>query len=531
MVSMPAAGGTPMLLATGPPITNAASLALSADGNSLFIHDKAPSYGVSGLESIYRLPVTGGTPTLVFSGSPIVGGGFMQASRNGRVLYVADTGFSDRYGDGISGEPGRVFTVNLSPAVLTITAPAAMSVGTGPGATACGVIISDTTLGAATVSNNCGVVTITRSGVPSGNLFPVGTTTIIYTANTASGSTATTTQSVIVSDNTPPTITAPPAVNVSANASSCTATGVVLGTPITGDNCGVASVTNNAPSSFPLGGTTVTWTVTDSSGNTNSATQLVTVVNPNPVVTLTGPASGSIYAVGASVNFTGTFTDAGGGTHTATWMFDTISQTATVVEPVGSTPGSANTTYTFTTPGVYLVKLTANDTCGGTGTAATAGGFDAMVVIYDPDGGFVTGGGWIHSPPGAYVPNPSVTGKANFGFVSKYHNGASVPTGNTEFQFKAVGLNFKSTAYEWLVVAGKRAQYKGSGTINGAGDYRFMLTVIDGDLPGGGGMDKFRIRIWNNNGGGLVYDNQMNAPDNDDPTTVLGGGSIIIHKP
>jgi hypothetical protein len=57
-----------------------------------------------------------------------------------------------------------------------------------------------------------------------------------------------------------------------------------------------------------------------------------------------------------------------------------------------------------------------------------------------------------------------------------------------------------------------------------------MLTAIDGQEPGGGGQDKFRIRIWNNAGGGLVYDNQMNAPDNADPTTVLGGGQIVIHK-
>lgn len=131
---------------------------------------------------------------------------------------------------------------------------------------------------------------------------------------------------------------------------------------------------------------------------------------------------------------------------------------------------------------------------------------------------------------GAYVPNPSLTGKASFGFVSKYQNGASVPTGNTEFQFKAGNLNFSSTSYEWLVVAGAKAQYKGVGTINGTGSYRFMLTAIDGQINGGGGQDKFRIRIWSD-GGGLVYDNQINDTDSADPTTVLGGGNIVIHKP
>ena len=38
--------------------------------------------------------------------------------------------------------------------------------------------------------------------------------------------------------------------------------------------------------------------------------------------------------------------------------------------------------------------------------------------------------------------------------------------------------------------------YKGSGTINGSGDYAFMLSAIDGQSLGGGGVDRFRIRIW-----------------------------------
>ena len=45
------------------------------------------------------------------------------------------------------------------------------------------------------------------------------------------------------------------------------------------------------------------------------------------------------------------------------------------------------------------------------------------------DGGFVTGGGWIDSRPGAYRPEPELYGKATFGFVSKYKKGATTPTG------------------------------------------------------------------------------------------------------
>src|SRR5438552_1058717 len=89
----------------------------------------------------------------------------------------------------------------------------------------------------------------------------------------------------------------------------------------------------------------------------------------------------------------------------------------------------------------------------------------------------------------------TATGKANFGFVSKYQRGASVPTGETEFQFKAGNLNFHSTSYQWLVISGPKAQYKGEGTLQGvSGTYYFMLTVWDGEVSGGGGVDKFRIK-------------------------------------
>lgn len=46
------------------------------------------------------------------------------------------------------------------------------------------------------------------------------------------------------------------------------------------------------------------------------------------------------------------------------------------------------------------------------------------------------------------------------------------------------------------------------------------------------GADKFRIKIWDRQDGGVVYDNRLGASDdldNADPQ-VLGGGSIVIHR-
>jgi hypothetical protein len=73
---------------------------------------------------------------------------------------------------------------------------------------------------------------------------------------------------------------------------------------------------------------------------------------------------------------------------------------------------------------------------------------------------------------------------------------------------------------------------KGSGTINGEGNYIFMLTAVDGQVVGGGGSDRFRIKIWEQGSGEIIYDNQPGSDDNAalNDTTILSGGSIVIHK-
>ena len=81
--------------------------------------------------------------------------------------------------------------------------------------------------------------------------------------------------------------------------------------------------------------------------------------------------------------------------------------------------------------------------------------------MYDPSAGFVTGGGRIDSPVNTDYRYMRAGGRATFGFVAKYQKGATVPVGNTAFQFTAGGLDFTSTSYDWLVVSGSTAQYKG----------------------------------------------------------------------
>jgi hypothetical protein len=86
----------------------------------------------------------------------------------------------------------------------------------------------------------------------------------------------------------------------------------------------------------------------------------------------------------------------------------------------------------------------------------------------------------------------------------------------------------KSWAFAMSRAGAMTALCKGTGTINGNGDYHFLLTSIDGDQAGGGGEDTLRIRIWSDSEG-LIYDNQPNASEFAAPMTVLSGGSIVIH--
>ncbi len=109
--------------------------------------------------------------------------------------------------------------------------------------------------------------------------YQVGVTTVNVTVTDAAGNASTSSYTQTVVDNELPTITAP------ADVTLCNGASITLGTPTTGDNCGVATVINNAPGSYPLGTTVVTWTVTDIHGNVATATQNV-IVNALPSATI-----------------------------------------------------------------------------------------------------------------------------------------------------------------------------------------------------------------------------------------------------
>ncbi|WP_159439850.1 MBG domain-containing protein [Pontibacter lucknowensis] len=234
----------------------------------------------------------------------------------------------------------------------------------------------------------------------------------------------------------------------------------------------------------------------------------VVIVNPAPVQYST--------KVEVVANYTGIVNN-------PVWVWGFIDNTDGV-KTATSITGSA---IVPSVPGVHKLVLQYHNAVGELLTTEPV-----FISVYDPEGGFITGGGWINSPTGALAGSDAV-GKANFGFVAKYKKGKNEVEGNTEFQFQAGGINFKSSAHDAgsLVISGAKATYKGTGTIAGhAGTYNFMVVATDGQVSGGGGNDKFRIKIWN--GSNVVYDNARDTDENADLSdlTILGGGSIVIHE-
>ncbi|TDH26761.1 HYR domain-containing protein [Segetibacter sp. 3557_3] len=406
----------------------------------------------------------------------------------------------------------------------TITAPADITVGNDAGV--CSATIAS--LGTPKAADDCGLQSVTND-YPSTS-FPVGTTTVTWTATDKTGKTASAIQLVIVKDIEDPVITCPFKGNINRDNDGGVCTWTSLNNDLDAkakDNCSykpmtysLAGATSGAGNTlngvtFNQGTTTVTWKAQDLAGHSVSCSFDVTVINTAPVFnSITGPTSP--VAVGTPITINVDYTDNNVTSAVVKWEIGT-DYIAT------NPPKQFSATNTYNTPGVYTVTVYLTD-CGGTVSKP----YEQYVVVYDPNGGFVTGGGCFISPAGAYKDKPTSTGKATFGFVSKYQKGASVPSGHTEFQYHVEGMNFNSTSYDWLVISGPKAQYKGKGKINGVPGYGFLLTANDGQVNGGGGIDKIRIKIWDLASSNIVYDNQDGA-DTDPATTALTCGSIVIH--
>lgn len=179
---------------------------------------------------------------------------------------------------------------------------------------------------------------------------------------------------------------------------------------------------------------------------------------------------------------------------------------------------SASASHSYAAPGIYPVTVTVVDRSG----RSTA--VSRNVVVSAP-GGMVAGSGTLISPPGAFVKSPLHSGKASFSLIAPAAGNAKIADGQGRLQFDLPGLNLRSNSLRLLGRQGAQHVFEGSGTIGGAGNYRFRLATAAG-VPGGQ-QGRFGLRIWRTDPATraevLVYDNQRAGR----ATDMLAEGRIV----
>jgi PKD repeat protein len=439
-----------------------------------------------------------------------------------------------------------IFVVDRDPP--TNTAPVAsvdsdtVMVDEGGRATNTGTYVDpdsdDVTLGAS-------IGTVTMTGTSSGTWLwefatsdgPAESQTVTITADDGHGGVTTVTFDLVV-DNVPPQVAAPvvdPAPSDEGETVTARATFTDPGaadapfscTVDYGDGTGpqAGEVSDDACEGPPHtyvddGEYAVTIAVTDKDGDTGYNTVSHAVLNVAPTV---GPIMGlpadPVALDDATVDASATFTDPGvRDTHTAVWDWGDGTTAPGLIDQYTVT-GS----HTYSAPGIYPVRLTVTDNAGDSGEAL----FE-YVMVFDPDGSSLTAAGWFESPDGAYAADASLTGRAHLSLNARYGTNATVPSGNLNFRLQANDLHLQAKSFDWLLFTGAQAQIRGTGTVNRSGSYGFIVTVLDGSHPDGGGTDMVRVKIWDSDSGAVIYDSQVGDPDHAAPASALGGGSVKV---
>ncbi len=290
-------------------------------------------------------------------------------------------------------------TDNMPP---TISCPSNITQGVDPGV--CGATITYLTIAA----DNCpGFMVNQTSGLPSGSVFPVGTTTNSFTVTDGAGNTANCSFTITITDQEDPVINCPATISQGVDAGNCGA--VVNFTVPYSDNCLGSTIVQLSGqvsgTTFPVGTTTNAFRVTDASGNTATCSfDVVITDDENPtincpsninqsndpgicgavinypvpyadncpgetIVQTSGGASGTLFPIGTTTN---SFTVTDGVGNTITCSFDiTISDTE---DPVINCPATINQAVV---PGscsaVVNYSVTTSDNCPGEQITQTAG--------------------------------------------------------------------------------------------------------------------------------------------------------------
>jgi hypothetical protein len=301
--------------------------------------------------------VTPGTPTATGNNVEVTGvrsdGQALDAPYPGGTTTITWTATD---ADGRTATCVQTITVTVNDTTPpTITAPANLTLTTGAAEeSSCGVIVGETNL-TPDADDNCSV-SVSRTGVPAGNFFPIGTTTVNYTATDAAGNTATASQTITVTDNTPPVVTlngddpltnefdAPTEVTV-----ECGAAFNDLGATAKDSCIGIVPVTATTVSTGTPGTYSIIYSATDGT-NVGTATRIVHVVDTTaPVIALNG-------ANPLQVECHSTFTDPGATANDGC---------------AGSFAATASGAVNANTPGTYTITYNATDPSGNAAAPVT----------------------------------------------------------------------------------------------------------------------------------------------------------------
>jgi hypothetical protein len=172
----------------------------------------------------------------------------------------------------------------------------------------------------------------------------------------------------------------------------------------------------------------------------------------------------------------------------------------------------ASASHTYTWAGFYTIDVTVSDDEGASATSSSA------IVVFNPAAGSISGGGWIDGGAG---------GKTHVNIDVRY--GSTTPTGKFTIHGSSAILDLTSSSFEYLVVSGTTATFRGAGTLSDGTAVTFLVSGLDGKLAGTK-VDLIRLKVWNTATGQVIYDTDPGAADTAPPATVLAGGSVTVHK-
>jgi probable HAF family extracellular repeat protein len=177
--------------------------------------------------------------------------------------------------------------------------------------------------------------------------------------------------------------------------------------------------------------------------------------------------------------------------------------------------------HTYAAPGIYTISATVTD-LGGNSTTVTR-----KIIAYDKAGGQVRGSGSLLSPQGTSPALRTGAGPATFSFIAATPSGSEATAVKAELQFGVGTSTFRSKSLKAVTLQGGRAQFEGSATMNGDGDYRFTLTTT----AGGNQVARLGLKVWHvdpvTRAEVVDYDNLGAGPGN----TGSAVWGTIVHQP